>query len=189
MSDADLVSQSSEFEVLVVLNGGGDGKASPFLTINTDVSYFVPRPPSTLTTASANNLSACSLCESPVSPAADPATAGPECVEPKCVEPECVEPTCVERECACVSSDSDSGSIDAASIELVENPMSAGGCEQPSPVRLGEMPAQPKCEPALSKPRLTVPRGRKAGRKKRKKPRPVVAPLVLLGFFFVIALL
>jgi hypothetical protein len=41
-------SVSSEYEVIVVL----DGKASPFLTINTDLQYFIPRPPSTATSLS-----------------------------------------------------------------------------------------------------------------------------------------
>ena len=57
-------SVSSEFEVIVVL----DGKASPFLTINTDLQYFIPRPPSTATSLSNwGDVLSCSGSDAPAS--------------------------------------------------------------------------------------------------------------------------
>jgi hypothetical protein len=106
-------SVSSEYEVIVVL----DGKASPFLTINTDLQYFIPRPPSTATSLSNwGEVLSCSGSDAPPSDSQKLDALAPDALAPDALAPDALAPCAPDALAPCVSDEP---------VSMSDNPLGA----------------------------------------------------------------
>jgi len=169
MTECESISTCSEFEVLVVLSER-DGKISPFLTVNTDLQYFVPRPPSTISFAPSCSPSPLMLTNPIAHPpcAAVEGTTEDKPVAQAVAEDEPEDEPEDELEAECIQSPEIATHETMANKEKTNEAITHDPSYVLSPVRKG---------PTVK------------SRKRRKRGRVAAAPVVMIGVVLLIILI